>query len=78
MRWMPYPLSYHDLFAKAFEHFGPERIIFGSDSSYFPRGFSLRYLQDQLRVCYQLNFKEADIKLIFGGNAARLLKLEHT
>ncbi|MEZ4631003.1 MAG: amidohydrolase family protein [Deinococcales bacterium] len=75
VRWMPYKLSLEDLFAKAYETVGPERIIFGSDSSAFPRGFSVRYLHDQLRICYQLNFPEEDIKLIFGGNAAKLLKL---
>ena len=76
MKWMPYPLTLEDLFRKAYENLGPERILFGTDSSYFPRGFSVRYLQDQLRACYSLNFKEADIRAIFGNNAARLLGLE--
>ena len=76
MRWMPYPLSLDDLFRKAYETLGPERILFGTDSSYFPRGFSVRYLQDQLRSCYWLNFKDEDIRNIFGNNAARLLGLE--
>ena len=76
MRWMPYRLTLEDLFAKAYETIGPERVLFGSDSSYFPRGFSRRYLQDQLRVCYTLNFPQEDIALIFGGNAARLLGLD--
>lgn len=75
MRWMPYPLSLDDLFRKAYETLGPERILFGTDSSYFPRGFSVRYLQDQLRTCYWLNFKDEDIRNIFGNNAARLLGL---
>lgn len=76
VRWMPYPLTLEDLFRKAYETIGPERIIFGSDSSYFPRGFSARYLHDQLRICHQLNFSAEAIALIFGGNAARLLKME--
>ena len=76
VQWMPYPLKLEDLFAKAYETLGPERMLFGSDSSYFPRGFVLRYLQDQLRICYQLNFPEEAIRAIFGGNAARLLKLD--
>ena len=76
MRWLPYPLTLEDLFRKAYETLGPERILFGTDSSYFPRGFSYRYLQDQLRVCYNLSFKEEDIRNIFSGNAARLLGLE--
>lgn len=76
MRWMPHPLTLEDLFRKALETVGAERIVFGSDSSTFPRGFSERYLLDQLRACYTLNVPEEDIRKIFGGNAARLLKLE--
>ena len=76
MRWMPYPLTLEDLFRKAYETLGPERIVFGTDSSAFPRGFSLRYLEDQLRACYTMNMHAEDIALIFGGNAARLLKLD--
>ena len=72
-RWMPYPLSLEDLFRKAYETVGPERLLFGTDSSWLPRGFSYRYLQDQLRVCYWLNLKEEDIGAIFGGNARKLM-----
>lgn len=73
IRWMPYPLSLEDLFRKAYETIGPERLLFGSDSSWLPRGFAYRYLQDQLRVAYWLNLKSDDIAAIFGGNARRLL-----
>ncbi len=76
MKWMPYPLTLEDLFRKAYDNLGPERILFGTDSSYFPRGFSVRYLQDQLRACYSLNMKDEDIRNIFGNNAARLLKMD--
>jgi predicted TIM-barrel fold metal-dependent hydrolase len=76
VRWMPYPLDLDSLFRKAYETFGPERMIFGSDSSWFPRGFADRYLQDQLRVCRHMGMRDEDIALIFGGNARRLLRLE--
>lgn len=76
MRWMPYPLTLEDLYRKALDTIGPERIVFGSDSSLFPRGFSERYLLDQLRACYTLNVPDADVALIFGGNALRLLQLD--
>lgn len=76
MRWMPYPLTLEDLYRKALETVGAQRIVFGSDSSYFPRGFSERYLLDQLRACYTLNVPAQDVALIFGGNAARLLQLD--
>ena len=75
IRWMPYNLTLEDLFRKTYETIGPRRVIFGTDSSWFPRGFSHRYLEEQVRVCRWLGMKEADIALIFGGNASRLLHL---
>src|SRR5688572_15041630 len=76
VRWMPYKLTLEDLFQRFFETIGPERIVFGSDSSWFPRGFALRYLQDQLRICRFMNLSHDQLQLIFGGNAARLLALD--
>ena len=73
VRWMPYPLTLEDLFRKAFETIGPERVLFGTDSAAFPRGFAQRYLDEQLRICYSLNLREDDVARVFGGNAARLL-----
>jgi predicted TIM-barrel fold metal-dependent hydrolase len=75
VRWMPYKLTLDDLFQKFFETIGPERILFGSDSSWFPRGFALRYLQDQIRICRFMNMSHEHLQLIFGGNAARLLNV---
>jgi uncharacterized protein len=76
VRWMPYKLTLEDLFQRFFETIGPERIVFGSDSSWFPRGFALRYLQDQIRICRFMNLSHDQLQMIFGGNAARLLGIE--
>lgn len=73
VRWMPYKLTLDDLFQRFYETIGPERILFGSDSSWFPRGFAIRYLQDQLRICRFMGMRHEELQLIFGGNAARLL-----
>lgn len=75
VRWMPYGLTLDDLFRKFYETIGPERILFGSDSSWFPRGFALRYLQDQLRICRFMNMPHEHLQMIFGGNAARILNV---
>jgi predicted TIM-barrel fold metal-dependent hydrolase len=75
VRWMPYQLTLDDLFRKFLETIGPERIIFGTDSSWFPRGFAIRYLQDQIRICRFIGLRHDDLQLIFGGNAARLLRI---
>lgn len=76
MRWMPYPFDLDIAFKKFYETIGPKRIVFGTDSSWFPRGFSYRYLQDQYRSVKYLNLPEEEIEHIFARNAARLLKLD--
>lgn len=76
VRWMPYDLTLDDLFRKFLETVGPERIVYGSDSSWFPRGYVLRYLQDQIRICRLLGLHHEDLQAIFGGNAARLLGID--
>lgn len=75
LQWLPYELSLKDLFRKFFETVGPERLVFGSDSSWFPRGFAYRYLQDQLRIAQELGWTRSQIQAVFGGNGARLLGL---
>jgi predicted TIM-barrel fold metal-dependent hydrolase len=73
VRYMPYDLDIHMLFRKFYEAFGADRIIFGSDSEWFPRGYAIRYLLDQLRAARQAAIPETDIKKIFRDNALGLL-----
>lgn len=76
MRWVPYQLTLDDLFRRAYETIGSGRIVFGTDSSWFPRGFSHRYLEEQVRACRQIGMKDEDVAAVFGGNAARFLGIE--
>jgi predicted TIM-barrel fold metal-dependent hydrolase len=75
MRWMPYRLTMEDLFRKAIETVGPDRIVFGTDSSYFPRGFAAEYLREQVMTCRSIGLDQGTVEKIFYGNAARLLGL---
>ena len=75
VRWVDGDWTVKKLFRKYIETIGAERIIFGTDSSYFPRGFAIRYLQDQIRDCRELNLTDDQLKAIFAGNAARLFKI---
>lgn len=74
-RFMPYPLTVRDLFLKFYQTIGPSRILFGTDSSWFPRGFAARYYDQQMRDCVELGIPSPDIDLIFSGNAKALLRL---
>ncbi|MER5649496.1 amidohydrolase family protein [Streptosporangium sp. NPDC002524] len=75
-RWMPYELTVKDLFRRFHETFGPERIVFGTDSCDFPWGYITQYADEQVRVMDELNLSPDDRRLITAGNAARLLGLD--
>ncbi|MGE4585128.1 MAG: amidohydrolase family protein [Sphaerochaeta sp.] len=75
IRWMPYQLTLEDVIRKFLETVGPSRIIFATDSSWLPRGFSLPYLEEQHRILRFLNVREDDLKAIFHDTGARLLGL---
>ncbi|TDC97771.1 amidohydrolase [Nonomuraea deserti] len=75
-RWMPYELTLKDLFRRFHETFGPERIVFGTDSCDFPWGYLTPHADEQVRIVAELNLSPRDRQLIFAGNAARLLGLD--
>ena len=75
IRWMPEEMSVQSLLKKFIETAGPERIVFGTDSNWFPRGFSERYFLDQVRDLRDLNVPERYLDLIFYENSKKLLKL---
>lgn len=72
---MPYPLTLEGLFRMFRETVGPSRILFGTDSSWFPRGFASRYLDDQYRAAWTAGFTDEEMRAVFAGNAARLLRI---
>jgi len=73
---MPFEIDLRGLFRKAIKAVGPDRLIFGSDSSYFPRGFSVPYLRAQLKACRSIGLEDGSIEKIFCKNAAKLLKFD--
>ena len=75
-RWMPYPLTVRDLYQKFYQTIGPSRILFGTDSFWFPRGFVKQYFDTQMRDCVELRMPDSDIELFFSGNAKKLLKIK--
>jgi len=75
VRWMPCDLNLMELFRKFYQTIGPDRIIFATDSSWFPRGFAYTYLEEQHRIMRFLHFSDDDIEKVLYRNALRLLKL---
>ena len=66
-------LSLRDVFQRTLKVFGPERVIFGTDSNVFPAGWRAERRDEQREVLSDIGLPAADVELIFAGNARRLL-----
>jgi predicted TIM-barrel fold metal-dependent hydrolase len=76
--WLTYMPSHLDLktvFDKTLQVFGPDRILFGTDSNVFPRGWRQDIFQQQVEILRELNTARESVELILGGNITRLLGL---
>ncbi|MDK2944865.1 MAG: uncharacterized protein PWQ24_1580, partial [Mesotoga sp.] len=73
MRWMPYEVNLETLFRKYRETIGPGRIIFGTDSSYFPRGYAKSYFDEQYKAMINVGYSDDEIERVVFGNIDDLL-----
>ena len=73
MRLMPYQVDLKGVYAKTLEVLGPERILFGTDSSFFPRGWRRDVFEAQLSVVSELGVSRLHAAQIFGNNLTRLV-----
>ena len=56
----------------------PSRLLFGTDSSFFPRGWQAGIYEEQQRIMSALGVSVADRAAIFGGNFDRLFPVAST
>ena len=75
-QWVKYEhLDLRQVFRRALDVAGPTRLLFGSDSSFFPRGWHEAIFEDQAKALYELGASAHDARLIFGQNLLRILPL---
>jgi hypothetical protein len=55
---------------------GPRGLLFGTDSSTFPRGWRADILRDQRSILSTLAITASDQERILGGNVAEILELD--
>jgi len=75
-QWMRYQESHLDLrqvFRRALDVVGPKRLLFGTDSSFFPRGWHHQIFDAQATALYELGLSEDDARSIFQENLLRIL-----
>ena len=71
--WIQYEgLDLKTVFRRALGVVGPTRLLFGTDSSFFPRGWNRAIFDQQTQTLADLGVSDADARLILGGNLQRL------
>ena len=72
--WIRYAPGWtlNGVFKTAMSVLGPTRILFGTDSSFFPRGWQRGIYEAQKTAMSEAGIGEKDQALIFGGNFDRL------
>ncbi len=80
MRYLPYELDLRRVFERSLKAGGPMKIIFGTDSTFFPRGFRYNILEAQYDAVRSIQkegvISEEDVDSIFRGNILRLTGFE--
>lgn len=73
-RWTSYhnSLTLPGVFRQAIEVAGPERVLFGTDSSFFPRGWNRAVYDAQVSALQAAGATEGDCHRIFTANFDRL------
>jgi predicted TIM-barrel fold metal-dependent hydrolase len=72
--WMRYEgLDLRTVFRRALEVAGAGRLLFGSDSSFFPRGWNYDIFDEQSRTILDLGIAERDARCILGENLLGIL-----
>ncbi len=78
-RWMAYEgLDLRTVFRRAIDVAGIDRLLFGTDSSFFPRGWNSAIFDQQATALYELGYDEQQVKGVFGGNLGRLLEMRRS
>jgi uncharacterized protein len=74
--WVKYhvpPVAVREVFQRMLEVVGAGRLLFGTDSSYFPRGWHRAIFDTQISILTELGISSDDAQLILGANLRRLL-----
>lgn len=66
-------LALQEVFARALDVVGPSRLLFGTDSSFMPRGWQRGVYETQRAILDTLQVAAADQAAIFAGNLERIL-----
>ena len=71
--WMRYEgLDLKTVFRRVVDAVGAGRLLFGTDSSFFPRGWNYEVFETQTKALLDLGISSSDARLILGENLERM------
>lgn len=73
LKYLPNKMTLADVFRRTLDAIGPKRILFGSDSSWFPRGWVSQVFDAQVEALEQAGADAETVRAILGGNLHELL-----
>jgi predicted TIM-barrel fold metal-dependent hydrolase len=72
MRYEEAHLDLRTVFRRALDVATPRRLLFGTDSSYFPRGWNAQIFETQTKALYEIGVTEEKARLILHDNLHQL------
>ena len=75
-KWMRYtapPADLAGVFRQSIAVAGASRLLFGTDSSFFPRGWNASVFNTQIAALEAVGATDDDARAILGGNFRRVL-----
>ncbi len=74
-RWMLYEgLDLRTVYRRAIDLLGPERLLFGTDSSFFPRGWHKAVFDQQVKALYEIGLELRQAEQILKANLEQLFE----
>ena len=65
-------ITLEEVFDRALDVYGPKRILFGTDSSVFPRGWRRDIFEEQVGILKKLGMTAGEAADVLGGNLTRV------
>ncbi len=79
MKYLPYDIDLKQIFRKMITTGGCHKVLFGTDSTFFPRGWRINILEAQVQACNELKadrvITNEDLYKIFYGNIKEMAHL---
>ena len=73
VRYLVPDVPLRDIFRRSLDVIGAGRLLFGTDSSFFPRGWNKAIFDSQCEILYSLGCRKEKVESVFGGNLLHLL-----